>query len=116
MRDTFIDRIYPLRVMTMISNALHSWVEKHSRRPLAEHETNIFKTLNESVLITNKELDRNAAVTEIMEGCKDVESRKMKILSEIKKKTSKAADPGRSSSRILDPNLPVVAETPTNKQ
>ena len=24
MRDTFIDRIYPLRVMTMISNALHS--------------------------------------------------------------------------------------------
>lgn len=80
-RDTFIDRIYPLRVIGMVSNALHSWVDKSHRRSLAEHESKVMKELNEAVLLTNKVLDRNDAVNAIMDDCKVVESRKMKILS-----------------------------------
>ena len=98
----------------MISNALHSWIEKQGRRALAEHETVELKALNEAVLITNRELDRNPVVTEIMENCKSVESRKMKIVSEMKK-TKSSKDGNRSSQKIFDPNLPIVQESPTNR-
>ena len=100
--------------MTMISNALHCCIEKQGRRALAEHETVELKNLNEAVLITNRELDRNPVVTEIMENCKSVESRKMKIMSEMKK-TKSSKDGNRSSQKIFDPNLPIVQESPSNK-
>ena len=58
-RDSFIDRIYPLRMYTMISDAIYSCIDRKSSRSLAEFEAKYLKELNELALITNKSLDEH---------------------------------------------------------
>lgn len=86
-RDNFLDRFYPYRFLTMLSDILHSVWDKTTRRKLAELEHGYLKDLNLDALATGVKVDsREVAVQKILEEVKRVEQRKMGLLAEKKHK------------------------------
>jgi len=87
MRDNFLDRFYPYRFLTMLSDILHAVWDKSMRRKLAELENGYLKELNLDALATGAKVDsRETAVQKILDEVKRVEQRKMGLLAEKKHK------------------------------
>jgi hypothetical protein len=86
-RDNFLDRFYPYRFLTVLSDTLHAVWDKPMRRKLAELENGYLKDLNLDALATGAKVDsREVAVQKILEEVKRVEQRKMSLIAEKKHK------------------------------
>ena len=73
----------------MVSNCLHSFVDKKSLKKLALHEAKILLSLNESAIHKNTSLDRDEVIKTIINEVKEVEIRKKNILNDRKRTLDK---------------------------
>lgn len=87
-RDTYIDKYFPMKVATMISDYLHYSLDiKHLKR-LVEYENYFLMELNKEALNYNPNT-REIQVQRILDSMKHVEDRKAKLMRGVPKKEKK---------------------------
>lgn len=111
-RDRFIDKFIPLQTATMISDYMHNTLDLPYKKKLADFENTILQELNNLTISSLPLETRENRAQKILDNMKNLEDRKVKLLTDIKTKEEEIEPP---TNKIRKKLLKDSAETSENK-